>query len=144
MSDADFIREVEELYLRLANADTDDLVELAKLAGLDPKTDLADSVWVPYPSFGEFRQNTLAAAVLTDYLEEHGIEVDAAAADNAQVVLPKLGKLEAILIPQDSGAEPLDLSQVRVEIDLNPATLAYILIELGEGGAWLTGVLLSS
>jgi hypothetical protein len=37
MSDADFIREVEELYLRLANADTDDLVELAKLAGLDPK-----------------------------------------------------------------------------------------------------------
>lgn len=144
MSDADFIREVEELYLRLANADTDDLVELAKLAGLDPKTDLADSVWVPYPSFGEFRQNTLAAVVLTDYLKEHGIEVDAAAADNAQVVLPKLGKLEAILIPQDSGAEPLDLSQVRVEIDLNPATLAYILVELGEGGAWLTGVLLSS
>ena len=37
MSDADFIREVEELYLRLANADTDDLVELAELAGLDPK-----------------------------------------------------------------------------------------------------------
>ena len=144
MSDADFIREVEELYLRLANADTDDLVELAKLAGLDPKTDLADSVWVPYPSFGEFRQNTLAAAVLTDYLEEHGIEVDAAAADNAQVVLPKLGKLEAVLIPQDSGEEMLDLSQIRVEIDLNPATLAYILIELGEGGAWLTGVLLSS
>ena len=144
MSDADFIREVEELYLRLANADTDDLVELAKLAGLDPKTDLADSVWVPYPSFGEFRQNTLAAAVLTDYLEEHGIEVDAAAADNAQVVLPKLGKLEAILIPQDSDGEPLDLSQIRVNIDLNPATLAYILVELGEGGAWLTGVLLSS
>ena len=144
MSDADFIREVEELYLRLANADTDDLVELAKLAGLDPKTDLADSVWVPYPSFGEFRQNTLAAAVLTYYLEEHGIEVDAAAADNAQVVLPKLGKLEALLVPQDSGAEPLDLSQVKVKIDLNPATLAYILVELGEGGAWLTGVLLSS
>lgn len=129
MSDADFIREVEELYLRLANADTDDLVELAKLAGLDPKTDLADSV---------------AAAVLTDYLKEHGIEVDAAAADNAQVVLPKLGKLEAVLIPQDSDGESLDLSQVRVEIDLNPATLAYILVELGEGGAWLTGVLLSS
>jgi hypothetical protein len=145
MSDADFIREVEELYLRLANADTDDLVELAKLAGLDPKTDLADSVWVPYPSFGELiRQNTLAAAVLTDYLEEHGIEVDAAAADNAQVVLPKLGKLEALLVPQDSGAEPLDLSQVKVKIDLNPATLAYVLVELGEGGAWLTGVLLSS
>ena len=145
MSDADFIREVEELYLRLANADTDDLVELAKLAGLDPKTDLADSVWVPYPSFGELiPQNTLAAAVLTYYLEEHGIEVDAAAADNAQVVLPKLGKLEALLVPQDSGAEPLDLSQVKVEIDLNPATLAYILVELGEGGAWLTGVLLSS
>jgi formylglycine-generating enzyme required for sulfatase activity len=38
MSDADFIREVEELYLRLANADTDDLVELAKLAGLEHKT----------------------------------------------------------------------------------------------------------
>ena len=145
MSDADFIREVEELYLRLANADTDDLVELAKLAGLDPKTDLADSVWVPYPSFGELiPQNTLAAAVLTYYLEEHGIEVDAAAADNAQVVLPKLGKLEALLVPQDSGAEPLDLSQVKVKIDLNPATLAYILVELGEGGAWLTGVLLSS
>jgi hypothetical protein len=83
MSDANFIREVEDLYLRLANADTDDLVELAKLAGLDPKTDLPDSVWVPYPSFGEFRQNTLAAALLTDYLEECGIEVDAAAADNA-------------------------------------------------------------
>jgi hypothetical protein len=62
----------------------------------------------------------------------------------ADVVLPKLGKLEALLVPQDSGAEPLDLSQVRVEIDLNPATLAYILVELGEGGAWLTGVLLSS
>ncbi|MCZ8191233.1 MAG: hypothetical protein O9326_16255 [Microcystis sp. LE19-338.1B] len=78
MSDADFIREVEELYLRLANADTYDLVELAKIAGLDPKTDLADSVWVPWnaaaqeranklalahpdPSFGELiRQNTLA------------------------------------------------------------------------------------
>jgi len=38
MSDADFIREVEELYLRLANADRDDLVELAKLAGLEHKT----------------------------------------------------------------------------------------------------------
>jgi formylglycine-generating enzyme required for sulfatase activity len=38
MSDADFIREVEELYLRLANADTDDLVELAELAGLEHKT----------------------------------------------------------------------------------------------------------
>jgi hypothetical protein len=62
----------------------------------------------------------------------------------ADVVLPKLGKLEALLVPQDSGAEPLDLSQVRVEIDLNPATLAYVLVELGEGGAWLTGVLLSS
>ena len=37
MNDIDFIREVEELYLRLANADTDDLVELAKIAGLDPK-----------------------------------------------------------------------------------------------------------
>ena len=110
----------------------------------------------PNPSFGELiRQNTLAAAVLTYYLEGHGIEVDTAAADHAQavlqllnptadVVLPKLGKLEAILIPQDSGEEPLDLSQVRVEIDLNPATLAYILVELGEGGAWLTGVLLSS
>ena len=36
MNDTDFIREVEELYLRLANADTDDLVELAKLAGLNP------------------------------------------------------------------------------------------------------------
>ncbi len=102
MSDADFIREVEELYLRLANADTDDLVELAKLAGLDPKTDLADSVWVPYPSFGEFRQNTLAAAVLTDYLEEHGIEVDAAAADNAQslfglVNIPTIEQIKNIL-----------------------------------------------
>lgn len=122
----------------------------------------SSSVWVPWdaaaqqqanklalahpnPSFGELiRQNTLAAAVLTYYLEEHGIEVDAAAADNAQVVLPKLGKLEAILIPQDSGEELLDLSQARVNIDLNPATLAYILVELGEGGAWLTGVLLSS
>ncbi len=81
--------------------------------------------------------------MLTDYLEEHGIEVDAAAADNAQVVLPKLGKLEAVLIPQDSGEEMLDLSQIRVEIDLNPATLAYILVELGEGGAWLTGVVLA-
>ena len=38
MSDVDFIREVEELYLRLANADTDDLVDLAKLAGLEHKT----------------------------------------------------------------------------------------------------------
>jgi hypothetical protein len=62
------------------------------------------------------------------------------AADNAQVVLPKLGKLEAVLIPQDSGEELLDLSQVRLNVDLNPATLAYILVELGEGGAWLTGV----
>ncbi|GBL16067.1 hypothetical protein MTo_03387 [Microcystis aeruginosa NIES-1211] len=133
----------------------------------------SSSVWVPWdaaaqqqanklalahpnPRFGELiRQNTLAAAVLTYYLEGHGIEVDAAAADHAQavlqllnptadVVLPKLGKLEAVLIPQDSGEEMLDLSQIRVEIDLNPATLAYILVELGEGGAWLTGVLLSS
>ncbi len=45
MSDADFIREVEELYLRLANADTDDLVELAKLAGLDPKTGSLSQLW---------------------------------------------------------------------------------------------------
>ncbi|TRT77940.1 MAG: DUF1822 family protein [Microcystis aeruginosa Ma_AC_P_19900807_S299] len=133
----------------------------------------SSSVWVPWsaadqdranklalahpnPTFGELiRQNTLAAAVLTHYLDDHGIEMDHAAANHTQavlqllnptadVVLPKLGKLEALLVPQDSGAEPLDLSQVRVEIDLNPATLAYILVELGEGGAWLTGVLLSS
>ena len=62
MSDADFIREVEELYLRLANADTDDLVELAKLAGLDPKTDLADSVWVPWDAAAQERANKLALA----------------------------------------------------------------------------------
>jgi hypothetical protein len=133
----------------------------------------SSSVWVPWsaadqdranklalahpnPTFGELiRQNTLAAAVLTHYLDDHGIEMDHAAANHTQavlqllnptadVVLPKLGKLEALLVPQDSGEEKLDLSQVRVEIDLNPATLAYILVELGEGGAWLTGVLLSS
>ena len=40
MSDADFIREVEELYQRIAEADTDNFVELAKIAGLDIKTDL--------------------------------------------------------------------------------------------------------
>jgi hypothetical protein len=133
----------------------------------------SSSVWVPWsaadqdranklalahpnPTFGELiRQNTLAAAVLTHYLDDHGIEMDHAAANHTQavlqllnptadVVLPKLGKLEALLVPQDSGAEPRDLSQVKVEIDLNPATLAYVLVELGEGGAWLTGVLLSS
>jgi formylglycine-generating enzyme required for sulfatase activity len=52
MSDADFIREVEELYLRLANADTDDLVELAKLAGLDPKIAIEiEMVKVPDATF---------------------------------------------------------------------------------------------
>ena len=52
MSDADFIREVEELYLRLANADTDDLVELAKLAGLDPKPAIQiEMVKVPDATF---------------------------------------------------------------------------------------------
>ena len=40
MSDAEFIREVEELYQRIAEADTDNFVELAKIAGLDIKTDL--------------------------------------------------------------------------------------------------------
>jgi uncharacterized protein YjbI with pentapeptide repeats len=43
MSDADFIREVEELYQRIAEADTDDFVELAKIAGLDFKIDLIGS-----------------------------------------------------------------------------------------------------
>lgn len=52
MSDTDFIREVEELYLRLANADTDDLVELAKLAGLDPKSAIQiEMVKVPDATF---------------------------------------------------------------------------------------------
>ena len=182
MSDAEFIREVEELYLLLANADTDDLVELAKLAGLDPKTDLAyedsagqasSAVWVPWsaadqdqanklaqahpnPTFGELiRQNTLAAVVLTHYLDDHGIEMDHAAADHTQavlqllnptadVVLSKLGKLEALLVPQDSGTETFDLRKISVEIDLNPANLAYIIVQLDERGAWLLGVLLSS
>jgi hypothetical protein len=163
--DDDELENDPEFQAWLAIADTTEEEDSAGQA--------SSSVWVPWdaaaqkqanklalahpnPSFGELiRQNTLAAAVLTYYLEGHGIEVDTAAADHAQavlqllnptadVVLPKLGKLEAILIPQDSGEEPLDLSQVRVEIDLNPATLAYILVELGEGGAWLTGVLLSS
>lgn len=52
MSDADFIREVEELYLRLADADTDDLVELAKLVSLDPKLAIQiETVQVPDASF---------------------------------------------------------------------------------------------
>jgi formylglycine-generating enzyme required for sulfatase activity len=52
MSDADFIREVEELYLRLANADTDNLVELTKLAGLDPKLAIQiEMVKVPDATF---------------------------------------------------------------------------------------------
>jgi len=52
MSNADFIREVEELYLRLANADTDNLVELAKLAGLDPKLAIQiEMVKVPDATF---------------------------------------------------------------------------------------------
>ena len=52
MSNADFIREVEELYLRLANADTDDLVELAKLAGLDPKSAIQiEMIGVPDATF---------------------------------------------------------------------------------------------
>ena len=40
MSDADFVREVEEMYQRIAEADTSNFVELAKIAGLDIKTDL--------------------------------------------------------------------------------------------------------
>ena len=52
MSDTDFIREVEELYLRLANADTDNLIELAKLAGLDPKIAIEiEMVKVPDATF---------------------------------------------------------------------------------------------
>ncbi len=52
MSDTDFIREVEELHLRLADADTDDLVELAKLAGLDPKLAIQiEMVKVPDATF---------------------------------------------------------------------------------------------
>ncbi|BBG58043.1 hypothetical protein MaLMM01_gp037 [uncultured phage] len=51
MNDIDFIREVEEPYL-LANADTDDLVELAKLADLDPKPAIhIEVVKVPDASF---------------------------------------------------------------------------------------------
>ena len=52
MNDTDFIREVEELYLRLADADTDDLVELAKLADLDPKLAIQiEMVKVPDATF---------------------------------------------------------------------------------------------
>jgi formylglycine-generating enzyme required for sulfatase activity len=52
MSDTDFIREVEELYLRLANADTDNMIELAKLAGLDPKSAIQiEMVKVPDATF---------------------------------------------------------------------------------------------
>jgi formylglycine-generating enzyme required for sulfatase activity len=52
MSNADFIREVEDLYLRLANADTDDLVELAKLAGLESKPAIQiEMVKVPDATF---------------------------------------------------------------------------------------------
>ncbi len=40
MSDADFIREVEALYQRIAEADTDSFFELAKIAGLNIKTGL--------------------------------------------------------------------------------------------------------
>ncbi|MCA2721090.1 MAG: DUF4407 domain-containing protein [Microcystis sp. M048S1] len=74
MSDADFIREVEELYLRLANADTDDLVELAKLAGLDPKTDLAEEY-----SAGQASSDLVDLAKLagldpkTDLAEEYSV-----------------------------------------------------------------------
>ena len=52
MNDTDFIREVEELYLRLANADTDDLVELTKLAGLDSKPAIQiETVQIPNAAF---------------------------------------------------------------------------------------------
>jgi uncharacterized protein YjbI with pentapeptide repeats len=40
MSDADFIREVEELYQRIAEVDTNNFVELMKIAGLEIETDL--------------------------------------------------------------------------------------------------------
>ena len=40
MNDRSFIKEVEELYTKIQNAKTDNLEELAKLAGLDPETDL--------------------------------------------------------------------------------------------------------
>jgi formylglycine-generating enzyme required for sulfatase activity len=51
-SDGSVNREVEELYLRLANADTDNLIELAKLAGLDPKSVIQiEMVKVPDATF---------------------------------------------------------------------------------------------
>lgn len=100
----------------------------------------------PNQSHGEeIRQKTLAAAALTRYLQSHGIELGESATNhshdllqllnpNADVVLPNLGKLEAVLAPKD-------LNQV--EINLNPGTLAYVLVELEAGEAWLRGILFS-
>ena len=128
-----------------------------------PTPPVNDSVWVPfsradrawadrlgaaYPDreLGEvIRQKTLAAQALTRYLESHGVAVDRSAANHRQpllqwlnpkadVVLPDLGRLEAVLVDRLTNA---------VEIDLDPGTLGYGIVAMGEGGAELWGVLLS-
>jgi hypothetical protein len=156
----DEIEKDPEFQAWLTSADTEDEEEPG-----------SSSVWVPLsrrdleranqfaqahpnPSFAEsIRQKTLAGAALTHYLESHGISVDRGAASHssgilqllnptADAVLPKLGKLEALPISTNAGA--VDFSQIRVDVDLNPATLAYVILSLERSGAELHGVLLAS
>ncbi|MGA0198862.1 MAG: DUF1822 family protein [Prochlorotrichaceae cyanobacterium] len=133
----------------------------------DPDDETDQGVWVPLgaadrswadqlaekhpdPDFAEhLRQMTLAAAALTRYLESHGIEVDRSAAHHnhavvqllnptADVVLPNLGRLEAVLV------QTTEDNRSVVEVDLASGTLAYMVVSLEGGGARLQGILLCS
>ena len=132
-----------------------------------PSSEPESSVWVPLsaadrswadqlaekhpdPDFAEhLRQMTLAAAALTRYLESHGIEVDRSAANHnhavvqllnptADVVLPNLGKLEAVLV------QTTEDNRCVVDVDLASGTLAYVVVSLEGGGARLQGLLFCS
>jgi formylglycine-generating enzyme required for sulfatase activity len=101
MSDTDFIREVEELYLRLANADTDNLIELAKLAGLDPKSAIQiEMVKVPDATFaiGKYpvTQEQYQAVMENNPSHFQGNPqnpVESVSYDDAQAFCEKLGQI---------------------------------------------------
>lgn len=102
------------------------------------------------------RQNTLAAVALSNYLDSHGVAIDPDAAHHRQavlqllnptadVVLSHLGKLEALIVQsaEDSVTGQPNFTPSSFEIGLDPGTLAYVVITLEQGGAWLQGVMLS-
>jgi len=111
-----------------------DFEQAKRLGDLHPDPNCAEQI----------RQQTLAALALERYLDSHGIAVEGSTNPaivqllnpTAAVVLPNLGRLEALVI------QPEDV-QGNVEFTVEPGTLAYVLMELENRGAELHGVMLS-